>query len=131
MKKRRCMAKKVAIIGASADRSKFGNKAVRAYKEEGFEVYPVNPHEQEIEGLKCYKSILDIPGPVQIISLYLHEKALLEILSEIKQKEEVEIVYFNPGTEFTSAIQKAQELDLPYKQQCSIIAIGRNPEEFS
>ena len=43
--------KTVAIIGASSDRAKFGNKAVRAFQQQGCAVYPVNPKETEIEGL--------------------------------------------------------------------------------
>ena len=41
----------VVILGASADRSKYGNKAVRAFQQQGYAVYPVNPKEAEIEGL--------------------------------------------------------------------------------
>lgn len=48
----------IAIIGASSDRSKFGNKAVRAYKRKGFKVFPINPKESKIEGLKCYRSVI-------------------------------------------------------------------------
>ena len=44
----------VAILGASADRSKFGNKAVRAFLARGYTVYPVNPKGGEIEGLAAY-----------------------------------------------------------------------------
>ena len=45
------MTKTIAIIGASADRAKFGNKAVRAFLQQGYTVYPVNPKETRIEGL--------------------------------------------------------------------------------
>jgi hypothetical protein len=44
--------KSVAILGASADRSKYGNKAVRAYQQQGYTVFPINPKESEIEGLR-------------------------------------------------------------------------------
>ena len=55
----------IAILGASADRSKFGNKAVRAFLARGFTVYPVNPKGGEVEGLPAYRSLAEIPaGPV-------------------------------------------------------------------
>lgn len=52
----------VAVIGASRDREKFGNKAVRAYSAHGHRVFPINLHEKEIEGLPTLRSILDVPG---------------------------------------------------------------------
>ncbi len=50
-----------AVIGASNDRRKFGNKAVRAFARQGYDVYPVNPKETEIEGRPAFKSIRDLP----------------------------------------------------------------------
>ena len=50
--------KTIAIIGASADRGKFGNQAVRTYLKQGYDVYPVNLNEAEIEGLKAYEYAL-------------------------------------------------------------------------
>ena len=57
----------IAVIGASADREKFGNKCVRAYVSKGYVVFPVNPKQDIIEELKCYKSILDISEDIDIL----------------------------------------------------------------
>ncbi len=43
--------KTVAVIGASSDRNKYGNKAVRAFRQQGYEVFPINPNEERVEGL--------------------------------------------------------------------------------
>ena len=48
----------LAIIGASADRTKYSNKSLLAHHQAGYEIYPINPKEVTIEGLQCYKSIL-------------------------------------------------------------------------
>ena len=61
----------VAVLGASRDRRKYGNKAVRAYVESGYTVYPVNPKEEAIEGLKAYPALDKIEGPVDFVSLYV------------------------------------------------------------
>ena len=58
------MTPTVAIVGASQDRSKFGNKSVRAHLKAGFQVYPVHPRAQEIEGLPVYADLEALPGPV-------------------------------------------------------------------
>ena len=55
------MAKTVAVVGASSDRRKFGNKALRAFQAEGYRVIPVNPNESEVEGIATYASVLDVP----------------------------------------------------------------------
>ena len=61
----------IAILGASADRTKFGNKAIRAYQQQGYEVFPVNPKGGEIEGLTVFKSLTEIPGHLNRVSVYL------------------------------------------------------------
>ena len=65
------MNKIVAVIGASSNRSKFGNRAVRAFVQQGYAVVPINPHAAEIEGLKAYASVLDVPGPIDMATLYV------------------------------------------------------------
>ena len=62
----------IAVIGASSDRSKFGNRCVRAYAQAGWTVYPVNPTESSIEGFTSYPSIADVPpGSIDLASVYL------------------------------------------------------------
>ena len=56
------MSKTVAVVGASNDRRKYGNKALRAFATQGYTVFPINPHQQEIEGHRAYASVLDVPG---------------------------------------------------------------------
>src|SRR5262245_48402999 len=69
--------KTVAVIGASNDRGKIGNKAVCAFLQQGFSVYPVNLHEAEVEGLPAFKNIRDIPVRPFMISVYVPPKVLL------------------------------------------------------
>ena len=63
--------KTVAIIGASSNRQKFGNKALRAFAQQGFTVIPINPHETEIEGYRTFASVLDVPGPIDMATVYV------------------------------------------------------------
>ena len=61
--------KTVAVIGASGDRTKFGNKAVRAFRKAGYQVFPINPTEGEIEGLKAYPSVGDVPEALDTVTI--------------------------------------------------------------
>ena len=61
----------VAVIGASRNRRKFGNKAVRAFHRRGYHVVPVNPHAGEIEGLRAFATVADVPTAIDLVTLYL------------------------------------------------------------
>jgi uncharacterized protein len=108
----------VAIIGASADKSKFSNKAIHAHLRAGYEVYPVNPKEETIEGLKCYKSVIEIPVALDRVSLYLPPAVGVKILDDIAKKGCKEL-WINPGAESPELIQKAQTLGLNPIFACS------------
>ena len=117
----------VAVIGATRRRTKYGNKAVRAYVNMGYKVYPVNPKETEIEGLKVYKSILDIPDDIDRATMYVPPNRGMNIIEEIAQKG-VKELYFNPGSESDELIDKARKLGLEPILACSILAVGVDPE---
>ena len=121
--------KTVAIIGASADRGKFGNKAVRAFHQQGYMVYPVNPNEHVIEGLPVYKNIADVPVRPQLVSVYLPPQVLLEVLPDIAAKGCDEL-WLNPGTESEEVLAEAERLGLNVIQACSIIGIGLSPSRL-
>ena len=123
------MSKVVAVIGASNDRSKFGNRAVRAFVRQGYTVIPINPHETEVEGLKAYKSILDVPGTVDMASFYVPPDVGQQVIDEVARKGVAE-VWLNPGSESDSLIRQAQALHIEPIIACSIIAIGQNPYAF-
>lgn len=122
--------KTVAIIGASNDRRKYGNKAVRAFRQQGFTVYPVNPKEAEVEGLPAFKSVLDLPVRPQRVSVYLPPPVLLKVLPEIAAKGCDEL-WLNPGTESDEVLEAAERLGLNVIQACSIVAVGLSPEQLS
>jgi predicted CoA-binding protein len=117
--------KSIAILGASTDRNKFGNKAVRAYVQTGYDVYPVNPKETMIEGLKAYGSVLDIPAKLDIVSLYLPPAVGFKVLDDIAKKGCSEL-WLNPGSESDELIERATELKLNTICACSIAAVGLN-----
>ena len=121
--------KTVAILGASNNRSKFGNKAVRAFLRLGFVVYPVNQTEKEIEGLPAYASITDLPERPSMISVYLRPSTVLGLLPEIAEKGCDEL-WLNPGSESEEVFAEARRLGLNVVQACSIVGAGESPGDF-
>ena len=120
------MPKVVAVIGASKDRRKFGNRAVRAYVDQGHTVIPINPRETEIEGLKTYASVLDVPGPIDMASFYVPPEVGEQIIGEVVRKQIPE-VWLNPGADSDELVIRARALGVRPIVACSIVAIGRNP----
>ncbi len=121
--------KTVAIIGASSDRSKFGNKAVRAFRHRGYTVVPINPREAEIEGLKAYASVLDVAERIDLVSMYVPPQVGLRVIDEVARKG-IPDAWINPGAESTALLGRAQELGVRTTVGCSILGIGEHPSAY-
>ncbi len=119
----------VAVIGASRDRSKFGNKAVRSYLAHGHRVFPVNLHEDEIEGLPVFRSILDVPADLDATLVYVPPHTTRELLPDIARKGPGTL-FLNPGSEDERVVARARELGLEPVLACSIVAIGDTPSNY-
>jgi predicted CoA-binding protein len=123
------MGKTVAVIGASSNRDKFGNKALRAFAHRGYTVIPINPTEAEVEGHKTYASVLDVPGGIDLATVYVPPRYGVKVMEQLAQKGVPE-VWLNPGADGPDVVARARELGLKTTQQCSIIAIGESPGRY-
>ena len=120
------MPKSVAIIGASADPQKFGNRAVRAFRRQGYTVFPINPSETDVDGLKAYASVLDVPGAIDMASFYVPPEVGEHVILEVAKKQIAE-VWLNPGSESDELVKLARALKIEPILACSIVGIGENP----
>jgi hypothetical protein len=117
----------VAILGASRNRRKYGNKSVRAHLQQGYDVFPVNPHADEVEGLKAYPNLASVPAPhLDRISIYLPPDVALGLLEEIQNRGAKE-VWFNPGSDSAEVVARAEALGLEIIRACSIVDLGVSP----
>jgi predicted CoA-binding protein len=107
-----------AVVGASRDRSKYGNKVLRVYQQRGRKVYPVNPNEVEVEGLQCYPNLASLPEPVHGVSI-VTPPAVTEQIVEQAAAAHIKHVWIQPGAESDEALRRAEELGLE--------AIGAGP----
>ena len=119
----------VAILGASRDRRKYGNKSVRAHLQQGYEVFPVNPHAATIEGLKAYPDLASVPVNLDRISVYLPPEVVLGLLEEIQRRGAKEI-WFNPGSDSPEVVARAEGLGIDIIRACSIVNVGLSPSDF-
>jgi predicted CoA-binding protein len=121
--------KNVAVVGASSNRVKFGNKALRAFQAQGYQVIPINPNEPEVEGIRTFPSVLDVPGPIDMATVYVQPDVTLRLLDEFQRKGIPEI-WVNPGAEDDAVMSEARRRRMNVIFACSIIGIGRSPSEF-
>jgi predicted CoA-binding protein len=121
--------KTVAIIGASSSRRKFGNKALRAFREAGYRAVPITPKHTTVEGEPAYATVLDYPGQFDFASVYVPPEVGETLLDGLAAKGIVD-VWFNPGSESDALIERARALGLRPIEACSIIGIGMSPGAF-
>ena len=118
----------VAVIGASTQRRKFGNKAVRAFRDAGWKVFPVNLSAETVEELATTSNVTDIPVPLDRVTLYLHPSDTLSALDDIATVSPCE-VWLNPGSDDPRVVERALELGLNIRRGCSIVDIGLSPSQ--
>jgi predicted CoA-binding protein len=118
--------KTVAIIGASANRAKFGNRALRAFERQGYRVLAINPNEAEVEGHKTYASVLDVAEPIDMATVYVPGAVGVKIMDDLAKKGVPE-VWLNPGADDDPVLARARELGLKVIVACSIMGIGESP----
>jgi predicted CoA-binding protein len=123
------MPKTVAVIGASSRRYKYGNKALRAFVQQGYTVIPINPNETEVEGRKTFGSVLDVPGPIDMATVYVPPEIGLRVMDELARKQIPE-VWLNPGADGEAVVARAKALGLNIIQACSIMGIGDLPGKY-
>lgn len=97
-----------AVVGASEDRSKFGNLTFRELLNRGKRVYPVNPNAREVEGYACYPDLKSVPEKVDRVLIVVPPKQGVDV---VKQALEIGItsVWFQPGAESEEAIEYCKE----------------------
>jgi len=119
----------VAIIGASTNRKKYGNKAVRAYQQGGWTVYPINDRVAEVEGIQTFKSLSDVPGPINRIAMYVPPEVGIGLIDEIAAAKADEL-FLNPGAESEALVAGLEAQGVHPIQACAVVNLGLRPEMF-
>ncbi len=99
---------KFAVIGATDNPEKYGNRIVKNLISRGYKVYPVNPKLKELEGLQCYASIGDVPVKVDVVDFVVPPAATEQILEQCKEIG-LDRIWLQPGSESEKAINFCRE----------------------
>ena len=100
--------KKIAIVGLSPKPQRDSNKVAKYLMEQGFEVIPVNPGQKEILSQKCYKSLKDIPFPVDMADLFLNPKRVSPVVDQAIEKE-IPVIWMQLGVIHNEAAKRARQ----------------------
>ncbi len=114
-----------AVVGASNDRSKYGNKVLRCYLQHDLKAYPVNPDSAEIEGQRAYPSLAALPEPVARISVITPPEVTEKIVADAADSG-VEYIWMQPGSESLKAVEDAQNAGIAVVSggPCLLVVLG-------
>jgi predicted CoA-binding protein len=116
--------KRFAVVGASRDRAKYGNKVLRACQQHNLEVFPVNPSADEVEGLRAYPDLASLPGSVDGVSIVTPPEITQQAVEQAVQLG-VKNIWLQPGAESQAAIRHAEraEVNLLAGGPCVLVAL--------
>lgn len=116
---------KFAVVGASADRSKYGNKVLRCYQANGRKVIPVNPKEKIIEGVAAVSSVLDLPDDVKSISVITPPHITEKVVAAAVAKG-ITNIWMQPGAESQAAVRTCLEhgINVIADGSCILVVLG-------
>ncbi|MDX9849561.1 MAG: acetate--CoA ligase family protein [Anaerolineaceae bacterium] len=119
--------KSIAVLGASSDPTKIGHSVLKNIIDGGYEgkIYPINLKSEEILGIKCYKTMLDVPGEIDAAVVTIPAKFVLESIEEAGKKGVKGLIIITSG--FSEVGNKEQEAELVSKaQEYGIRILGPN-----
>jgi uncharacterized protein len=99
--------KRFAVVGASTDREKYGNKVLRVYQQNKLEVVPINPKADEVEGLKAHPDLASVPGSIDGVSIITPPKVTEYVVAEAVQRG-IKNIWMQPGAESVVAVEAAE-----------------------
>ena len=103
--------KRFAVIGSFRNESKFAYKILKDLIHRGYEVFPVSPHLDKVEGRACYKTVSDIPYQMDVINIVTPPPITESILKECLAKG-IKRAWLQPGAESEAAIQFCHDNDI-------------------
>ncbi|MCM2358085.1 MAG: CoA-binding protein [Geobacteraceae bacterium] len=113
------------VVGASADRSKYGNRVLRCYQEHGLRAVPVNPKEREVEGTACVASVLELPAEVESISVITPPAITEQVVAQAATMG-IRNVWMQPGAESAKAVEfcRSHGINVIADGSCILVVLG-------
>jgi predicted CoA-binding protein len=104
--------RKMAMAGVSRNPKKFGGAIFKELKEKGFDLYPINPNAEEIQGIKCYKSVDELPAGVEHLFI-VTSKGETETIARAAVKKGMKMVWIQQHSDTPEAVKIIEEAGIP------------------
>ena len=113
----------VAVLGASPKPDRYAFRAMQMLREHGHRALPVNPAFDEILGERCYKSIRDVPQPIDTVTMYLGKARSDPLIDDILAAKPRRII-MNPGAENADLAEQAEANGIEVVEDCTLVMLG-------
>ena len=115
-----------AVVGASNNRAKYGNRIYLKLRAAGYRVYPVNQRESLIEGDAAYSNLLELPEAPAVVNMVVPPQEAPAVVRQAKAAG-AQAVWFQPGAENAVASRWAQEHGLDVVESCILVQLALMP----
>jgi predicted CoA-binding protein len=122
--------KNVAVLGASDNPERYSNKAVKMLSENNYNVIPVHPQLESIEGYKVVKDLADIKDEVYTLTVYVGPSRITPLIDSIVKLKPQRVV-LNPGTESDELKEALKKASIPYLEACTLVLLRTGQFENS
>lgn len=112
-----------AVVGASENPQRYGNKIVKRLKSAMYNVLPVSPNYEKVEGIKSFASISDVSGPIDVVNFVVNPSIGMKVLDEVIEKG-IKRIWLQPGTVSSKLVQKAKDNDIEVIEACILVVLG-------
>lgn len=104
--------RKIAIAGASRSTKKFGGSIFKELREKGFVLYPINPNADEIQGVKCYRSVDELPADVEHLFI-VTPKEETESVAQAAIRKGMKMIWIQQKSDTPEAVKIIEEAGIP------------------
>lgn len=121
-------SKAFGVVGASKDRTKYGNRVLRMYVLKKLNVYPVHHTEKNIEGVDCLAKISDLPQDVESLSIITPPPVTEKMVEQAIATGHIKNIWMQPGAESDAAVEncKKHHINVIYGGPCILVTLGQN-----
>lgn len=113
--------KKIAVIGASEDQSKYGHRIFKDLASKGYTVWPVNPKGGQILGKTVYKNLAELPSKPDIVITVVPPSVTEEVVEECR-KLNIEHIWMQPGSESEKAVSRGRDYGITITTACFMVS---------